>query len=187
MQLFMISQADLTEIPAVMALVGSPMIFAVGVALQRPRSRGRLSLLSPDPRLQPRIELNYLDHPEDMRRMVEGIRLAWRVAQWPAIATHAERVAILDEQMVASDEFVQGYLQMAVNTVYHPVGTARMGPEGDRAAVVDQRGRVRGVDGLAVVDASIMPNVPRANTNLTCSMLGERVADWMRAELPSSR
>ena len=182
MQLFMISQADLTEIPAVMALVGSPMIFAVGVALQRPLSRGRLSLLSPDPRLQPRIELNYLDHPEDMRRMVEGIRLAWRVAQWPAIATQAERVAILDEQMVASAEFVQGYLQMAVNTIYHPVGTARMGPEGDRAAVVDQRGRVRGVDGLAVVDASIMPNVPRANTNLTCIMIGERVADWMCAE-----
>ena len=58
----------------------------------------------------------------------------------------------------------------------------RMGPDGDAGAVVDQRGRVRGVDGLAVVDASIMPNVPRANTNLTCIMIGERVSDWMRAE-----
>jgi len=182
MQLFMISQADLTEIPATMALVGAPMIFAVGVALQRPRSRGRLSLTSSDPRTQPRIELNYLDHPEDMRRMVEGLRLAWRVAQWPAIARHAERVAILTEEMMASDEFVRGYLRMAVNTIYHPVGTARMGPQGDDGAVVDQRGRVRGVDGLAVVDASIMPNVPRANTNLTCIMIGERVADWMREE-----
>lgn len=182
MQLFMISQADLTEIPAAMALVGAPMIFAVGVALQRPRSRGRLSLTSPDPRSPPRIELNYLDHPEDMRRMVEGIRLAWRVAQWPAIAQRAERIAILTEDMVDSDEFLQGYLQMAVSTLYHPVGTARMGPDGDGGAVVDQRGRVRGVDGLAVVDASIMPNVPRANTNLTCVMIGERVADWMRAE-----
>jgi choline dehydrogenase len=182
MQLFMISQADLTEIPAIMALIGAPMIFAVGVALQRPRSRGRVSLMGSDPRVQPRIELNYLDHPEDMRRMVEGIRLAWRVAQRPDIARHAERVAILTEEMVASDEFVQGYLQMAVNTIYHPVGTARMGPDGDEGAVVDQRGRVRGVDGLAVVDASIMPNVPRANTNLTCIMIGERVAEWMREE-----
>lgn len=182
MQLIMISQADLTEIPAVMALVGAPTIFAVGVALQRPRSRGRLSLTSRDPRAQPRIELNYLDHPEDMRRMVEGIRLAWRVAQWPAIARHAERIAILTEEMVAADEIVESYLQMAVNTIYHPVGTARMGPGGDGDAVVDQRGRVRGVDGLAVVDASIMPNVPRANTNLTCIMIGERVADWMREE-----
>ena len=182
MQLYMISQADLTEIPAVMALVGAPMIFAVGVALQRPRSRGRVSLMSSDPRTQPRIELNYLHHPEDMRRMVEGVRLAWRVAQWPAIARHAEHIAILTEDMIASDEFVQGYLQMAVNTIYHPVGTARMGPDGDGGAVVDQRGQVRGVDGLAVVDASIMPNVPRANTNLTCIMIGERVAEWMRAE-----
>lgn len=137
-------------------------------------------MISPDPRAQPRIELNYLDDPEDMRRMVEGVRLAWRVAQWPAITRHAERVAILTEELVASDEFVQGYLHMAVSTICHPVGTARMGPDGDASAVVDQRGWVRGIDGLSVVDASIMPNIPRANTNLTCIMIGERVADWMR-------
>ena len=166
MQLFMISQADLTEIPDLMAIVGAPRVFAVAVALQRPRSRGRLSLISPDPRTQPRIELNYLDHPEDMSRMVDGVRLAWRVAQWPAIARHAEHIAVLTEEMTASDELLRGYLQMTVSTIYHPVGTARMGPDGEAGAVVDQRGRVRGVDGLAVVDASIMPNVPRANTNL---------------------
>jgi len=182
MQLMMISQADLTEIPALMALVGAPMVFAVGFALQRPRSRGRLSLTSLDPRTQPHIELNFLDDPEDMRRMVASVRLAWQVAQAPGIAERAERIAILTEDMIASDEIMQGYLQMAVNTIYHPVGTARMGPNGDAGAVVDQRGRVRGVEGLSVVDASIMPNVPRANTNLTCIMLGERVADWMRAE-----
>jgi len=83
---------------------------------------------------------------------------------------------------MASNELLRGYLQMTVSTIYHPVGTARMGPEGDAGAVVDQRGRVRGVDGLAVVDASIMPNVPRANTNLTCIMIGERVSGWRRAE-----
>ncbi|HTY80876.1 MAG TPA: GMC family oxidoreductase N-terminal domain-containing protein [Candidatus Bathyarchaeia archaeon] len=182
MQLLMISQADLTEIPAIMALVGAPMVFAVGFALQRPRSRGRVSLTGVDPRTPPRIELNYLDDPEDMRRMVASVRLAWRVAQAPAIAERTERIAILTEDMIASDEIVQGYLQMAVNTIYHPVGTARMGPAGDAGAVVDQHGHVRGVDGLSVVDASIMPNVPRANTNLTCIMIGERVADWMRAE-----
>ena len=131
-------------------------------------------------RIQPRIELNYLDDPEDMRRMVDGVRLAWRVAQWPAIARHAEHIAILTEEMVASDEILQGYLQMTVSTIYHPVGTARMGPDGDAGAVVDQYGRVRGVDGLTVADASIMPNVPRANTNLSRIMIGERVADWMR-------
>ena len=65
-------------------------------------------------------------------------------------------------------------------TIFHPVGTAKMGPENDPMAVVDQYCRVRGVEGLRVVDASVMPNIVRANTNLTCIMIGERVADWMR-------
>jgi choline dehydrogenase len=77
---------------------------------------------------------------------------------------------------------VEGYLKAVSTTLFHPVGTARMGPEGDALAVVDQRGRVRGVENLRVVDASIMPNIPRANTNLTCIMIGERIADVMRTE-----
>jgi choline dehydrogenase len=182
MQLFMASQADLTEIPAALALVGAPMVFAIAASLQRPRSRGRLSLMSPDPRVQPRIELNYLDDPEDMRRMIDGLRLAWRTAHRPGIRQRAERVAILSEEMIGDDEVVQGYLQVGVNTLYHPVGTARMGGADDLNAVVDQYGRVRGLDNVRVVDASIMPNIPRANTNLTCIMIGERMADWMRAE-----
>ncbi len=181
MQLVMISQADLTEIPAMMALVGAPMVFSILAALQRPRSRGRLTLTSTDPGVQPRIELNYLDDPDDMRRMVEGVRLAWRIGESAGIAERAERIAILTPEMLADDEIVQGYLGMAVNTIFHPVGTARMGPSGDRGAVVDEQCRVHGIDGLRVVDASVMPNIPRANTNLTCIMIGERVADWMLA------
>ncbi len=179
-QVIMVSQADLTEIPAMMALVGAPMVFSVLVALQRPRSRGRLTLTSPRPDAQPRIELNYLDDPEDVRRMIESLRLAWRIAAWPAIADRAARIAILTEDMLADDQVMEGYLQMAANTLFHPVGTARMGTASDRGAVVDQHCRVHGVAGLHVVDASVMPNVPRANTNLTCIMIGERVADWMR-------
>ena len=100
-----------------MALVGAPMVFVVATALERPRSRGRVSLISPDPRAQPRIELNYLEDPEDMRRMGEGMRLAWQVATWPAIVERAERMAILTEEIVASDEALRGYLQMAVRTI----------------------------------------------------------------------
>jgi choline dehydrogenase-like flavoprotein len=81
----------------------------------------------------------------------------------------------------------EAYLDQTVGDYVHPVGTARMGPNGDAGAVVDQRCRVRGLDNLRVVDASVMPNVPRANTNLTCIMIGERVADWMREEGPTNR
>ncbi|HYR41312.1 MAG TPA: GMC family oxidoreductase [Methylomirabilota bacterium] len=91
-------------------------------------------------------------------------------------------MAILTEEMMGTDEIVRGYLQMAVNTLYHPVSTARMGGPDDAHAVVDQYGRVRGLDNLRLADASIMPNIPRANTNLTCIMIGERIADWLRAE-----
>lgn len=182
MQLYMISQADLTEIPALMEVIGAPMVFGVTAVLQRPRSRGRLSLAGADPHVQPRIELNYLADPEDTRRMVEGLRLAWQVARSPAIAQHAERVALLTEEMMAVDAFVEGYLRMTIGTLYHPVGTAKMGPADDPTAVVDQFCRVRGVEGLRVVDASVMPAIPRANTNLTCIMIGEHVAEWMRAD-----
>ena len=77
---------------------------------------------------------------------------------------------------------LEAYLRMSVNTIYHPVGTARMGSGDDRACVVDQRGKVFGTSKLYVADASIMPRIPRANTNLTCIMIGERIAAGLLAE-----
>jgi choline dehydrogenase len=180
MQLYMISQVDLTQFPEAMAVVGAPMVFGVNAVLQRPRSRGRLSLTSADPHVQPAIDLNYVSDPEDMRRMVEGIRLCWQVAQAPSIAQHATGVALLNEQFMSMDEAIKGYINMTVTTLFHPVGTAKMGPDSDETAVVDQQCRVRGIDNLRVVDASVMTNIPRANTNLTCIMIGEKVSDWMR-------
>jgi choline dehydrogenase len=81
---------------------------------------------------------------------------------------------------MASDEGLREAAKTAVGTAYHPVSTARMGPDGDAGAVVDQYCRVRGIDDLRVADASVMPAIPRANTNLPCIMIGERVAEWMR-------
>jgi choline dehydrogenase len=179
LQVFMVSHADLTEMPSAEALIGAPMVFMVAAALQRPRSRGRLTLQSPDPRVQPCIELNFLAEPEDMRRMVEGLGCAWRIAHEPAIRDLAERVAILDDAMMADAQVMEAYLGLTVSPLYHPVGTARMGPADDPDAVVDQYGRVHGVEGLNVLDASIMPSIPRANTNLTCIMIAERGAAWM--------
>ena len=92
------------------------------------------------------------------------------------------RVALRTDELVRSDEMLQAYVQMTAGTTFHSVSTARMGPEGDPGAVVDQYCRVRGVANLRVVDASVMPNIPSANTNMPCIMIGEKVADWMRAE-----
>ena len=114
--------------------------------------------------------------------MVEGLRLCWWVASAPEVQALVDGVEGMTAEMLDDDEAMAEAVKATANTTFHPVGTAKMGPAGDPHAVVDEHCRVHGVDTLRVVDASVMPNVPRANTNLTCIMIGERVAEWMRAE-----
>ena len=182
MQQVLFSHVDVAALGGeqAVAAVGTPLAIGLPVALERPRSRGRLSLASADPRIQPLIELNFAADPEDLRRLVEGVHLAWRIAHEPEIARHVKRVALLTEDAMSSDEALARYVHATVTTQFHPCGTARMGPSGDPMAVVDQYCRVREAQNLRVVDASVMPTIPRANINLTCIMIGERVSDWMR-------
>jgi choline dehydrogenase len=153
-------------------------------ALQRPRSRGRLSLRSASPHDQPNIDLNYFADPEDMRRMMDGMRLGWRIMHQPEVARGWKGPMAgvsgqaLDQSTVDWNTAITEFILKNCGTICHPVGTAKMGPDSDPQAVVDQYCCVRGVDGLRVVDASVMPNIVRANTNLTCIMIGERVAGW---------
>jgi len=171
---------------------GSPPATRFYAALMRPQSRGTLRLTDRRANAAPDIRLNLASDPEDRRRLGEGIRLLCELVRSPQLAPyHAQTVLLNDGRILpveealaalASREASEMYVQQTVRHYVHPVGTARMGPEGDVGAVVDQYCRVRGVDNLRVVDASVMPNIPRANTNLTCIMIGERVADWMRAE-----
>lgn len=184
-----------------MQLPLSPMASSQGAAglvislrafLMRPRSRGVLRLTGRAPQLAPQIRLNLADDPEDVRRLADGLELACAVAQHPEVATcHTDQAFLNDGRVLPLPEALAAlaapgartqYVRQTVSHYVHPVGTARMGPEHDPGAVVDQYCRVRGVEALRVVDASIMPTIPRANTNLTCIMIGERVADWMRIE-----
>jgi choline dehydrogenase len=164
------------------AAVGTPLAIGLPVALERPHARGRLELASTDPQVPPVIELNFAADPEDLRRLVEGVRLAWQIAHQPEIARHTHHVALLSEETVGSNDALAAYVRATVSTQFHPCGTARMGPAGDPMAVVDQHCRVRTIENLRVVDASVMPAIPRANINLTCIMIGEHVSDWMRGE-----
>ena len=184
MQQVIFSHVDVAGIGGqqAVATVGTPLAIGLPVALERPHTRGRLELASTDPRVQPRIQLNFAAHPQDLRRLVEGVRLAWRIAHQPEIARHTHHVALLSEETVGSDDALAAYVRATVSTQFHPCGTARMGPPSDPMAVVDQHCRVRTIPNLRVVDASVMPTIPRANINLTCIMIGEHVADWMRDE-----
>ena len=114
--------------------------------------------------------------------MREGMRIAWDLVNSPAVLEHAENILLLDQATMDDDDALDKYVWDTAIQIFHPVGTAKMGPADDPEAVVDQFGRVHGLDGLRVVDASIMPNIPRANTNLTCIMIGEHIADSMLNE-----
>ena len=154
--------------------------FGVGAVVQRTRSRGRLTLRSADPHEQPQLEMHYATDAEDMRRLIEGARLSWRVMHGPEMAPFVEEIIAPSAEVIASDELLAEYIRATTSTTWHVTGTCRMGPEDDALAVVDQYGQVRGIARLHVADASIMPDIVSCNTNLTSIMIGERVAEWQR-------
>jgi choline dehydrogenase len=181
MLLVPLGRLDLRSAPALAREAGQDTIVGIAVALMRPRQSGRLELTSSDPRAPLRIVLDDARDPDDWRRLLEGLRLAWRLAQSAELADVAERVIGLDEGATHSNAALGAYLGANLGTFCHALGTARMGPDGDTGAVVDQRGRVRGVDNLWVADAAIMPAITRAVPNLTTIMIAERIAEWLRS------
>lgn len=150
----------------------------VNVGLLEPRSRGRVRLASRDPLAPPRIDVAYLDQPDDAARLVAGVREALRIVTTEPMASYAHGFEGAFS-LGADDAALEAAVRREVRTYHHPVGTCRMGPEHDREAVVDARGRLRGVAGITVADASIMPIVPRANTHLPTLMVAERIAQWL--------
>ena len=187
MQLYLLNHFDLTEVPDLRAALGAPdIVFAFYSVLQKPYSRGSVSLVSADLHEPPHIDLRYHEDPEDMRRLKEGLRLAWKLARHSEIQQFYDDVLLLTEDTVNDDNALEEYIRASSTTLFHPVSTCKMGPSSDPGAVVDQHGRVYGVEGLRVADASVMPEIPSANTNFTCRMIGERVAEWMREEAPLS-
>jgi choline dehydrogenase len=184
MQQVMFSHIDVAGIGGeqAVAAVGTPLAIGLPVALERPHTRGSLQLTSTDPRIQPLIQLNFAADPEDLHRLIAGVRLAWQIAHQPEIARHTRHIALLSEETMSSDDALAAYVSATVTTQFHPCGTARMGPASDPMAVVDQHCRLRTIPNLRVADASVMPAIPRANINLTCIMIGEHVSDWMRDE-----
>jgi choline dehydrogenase len=184
MQLVMTTHLDLRSAPALMEEAGVPVVAALRVALMLPRGHGRLTVQSRDPAVQPRIELNYCSDPEDERRLMEGVRLAWKVLRSEPMANSYQRIAGLSEKVVGSDEQLKSYMRANVGTYCHASGTAPIGPDSDPTAVLDQKCRVRGTDNLYVVDASVFPIIPSAVPNLTIMMLGERVAEWLKSRMP---
>lgn len=149
------------------------------VSLVRPRSRGSVRLRSADPDATLRIDLGYFTDPADMPRMIEAVRAARRLARTPPLSEIAVQELYPAPETPDDPEALEAVIWERIETYHHPVATCSMGPASDPMAVVDARGNVHGVDGLAVADASIMPTVPAANTNIPTIMVAERCAAWL--------
>ena len=152
----------------------------VGVVLLQPRSRGTVRLASPDPTASPLIDPRYLDDPDDLRVLVAGLKEARRILETDPLAGVVGGL-IRPDEWPTDDAAYADLVRRHAETLYHPVGTCRMGA--DEESVVDPELRVRGVAGLRVVDASVMPYVNRGHTNAPAVMIGERAADLIRGSV----
>jgi choline dehydrogenase-like flavoprotein len=153
--------------------------FSIHVNLLRPKSRGFLELASADPLAAPILRPNFLSEEDDTRLLVAGMRIARRILSAPALQQYAGN-EIDPGVSVQRDDELADYVRRNVATIYHPVGTCKMGA--DAMAVVDPQLRVRGIEGVRVMDASIMPNIVSGNTNAPAIMIGEKGADLMRSK-----
>jgi choline dehydrogenase len=146
----------------------------IGVVLLQPESKGTVTVRSPDPTEAPAIDAGYLTEPSDLARLVKGVGLAQEL-----FATSALRHLVTETMMPAPDQTdLAEFVRASAETLYHPTGTCRMGS--DDASVVDPQLRVRGVDGLRVIDASVMPQIIRGHTHAPTVMIAEKAADLIR-------
>ncbi len=156
------------------------LVYAIGTVIYRQKSRGRLTLQSADPREPPNIDERFLAADEDVRRLVDGVRLGLEVGSHPEFDHLSDGVRSPATAVILDDAALADWCRSLASSGFHPSCTAKMAPAGDPIGVVDQHLRVRGFDNLFVADASVMPNCPRANIHLTSVMIGERAGEWIR-------
>ena len=154
-----------------------------GVWQHRPESIGHVRARSTDPFVDPVIQPNYLKDPMDQRVLVKGMRLARKLLHTSALAPFFDRDELPGAGVHTDDEWLS-YARQYGSTAYHLIGTARMGPASDKTSVVDDQLRVHGLQGIRVVDASIMPNMPSANTYSSTMMIAEKASDMIRGRAP---
>ena len=153
---------------------------SIMAAVGKPTGRGRIHWPTAHPHQKPVVTSGLLDDPDDRRRAVEAMRRAYELTETRALRKLA--VHFWPSRRTLRDpKAIDGWIRRATDSGYHPSGTVPMGPDSDPMAACDGRGRIRDVDGLIVADASLMPTIPSANTNLPTLMIGERFGDWLKS------
>ncbi|MCD5404499.1 MAG: mycofactocin system GMC family oxidoreductase MftG, partial [Dehalococcoidia bacterium] len=145
----------------------------ISCVIELPAGAGFVRLNSADPAVQPKFDYRYFSHPEDMRRMRDGIRLAVKMLETDAYKDVSDGRVTPTEEILTDDDALDLWIRQTVGSARHVSGTCKIGPDSDPMAVVDQQCRVKGFQGLWIADSSVMPQVPRANANATAIMIGE--------------
>jgi len=154
----------------------------ISCTLGLPEGSGYVRLASADPNVQPTFDYCYLQHPEDTRRVRESLRLAVKLLRSDPYKDVADFRIQPGDDILANDDALDLWIRQTIGTARHVSGTCKMGPDSDPMAVVDQYCRVKGIRGLWVADASVMPRIPRSGgAHATVIMIGERVVDWIAA------
>ena len=162
--------------------VSPDQVARISCTLGLPDGTGYVRLASADPAVQPSFNYRYLQHPNDIRRVREGLRFGVRILESDAFKDVAEYRIQPTDDILADDAALDLWIRQIVGTARHVTGTCKMGPDSDPMAVVDQYCQVKGVRGLWVADASVMPRIPRSGgAHATVVMIGERVVDWIAA------
>lgn len=159
----------------------SGAVFGIVAGLMAPRSRGWVRLASGNPSDAPRIHLAHLTEADDLERMLDAVTEARRLALSEPVAAITAGAELSPGPAFPTDnrDALAAWVRTAVSTFHHPVGTCAMGPDPALGAVTDSRGSVHGIDGLTIADASIMPTIPSATTNLPTIMVAEHMARWL--------
>lgn len=158
----------------------------VSCTLGLPEGSGYVRLASDDPSVQPSFNYCYLQHPEDIRRVREGVRMAVKLLESDAYKDVLDHRINPTDELLSDDDALDTWIRQTVGTARHVSGTCKMGPDSDPMAVVDQYCRVKGVQGLWVADASVMPRITRCGgVHPTVIMIGERVVDWVASGQPA--
>ena len=154
---------------------------SLGPCLLKPKSRGWLKLASTKPSVHPLINPNYLADEGDVETLKTGYKIGVEILKQEALAGYFKNWHLPDDE-ITEEAGIEQFLRENIETIYHPVGTCKMGPAGDEGAVVDHNLKVLGIAGLRIVDASIMPTIVRGNTNAATMMIAEKAADLIKGE-----
>ena len=179
-QIGLLNNVERSTVPRFKDLVDTPMLVGTSVMLMQPITRGQVAITSSDVNILPDIQYPIRDTEEDIARLVHGVRKAWKILQEAEIKEFIENVQFWSDSVINSDVVMFSAIKNLVNPGWHASGTIRMGQIGDPKCAVDQKGRVFGVEGLTIADASLFPVIPSMPTNLSTIMVAERIANILK-------